>query len=147
MTEKTLATEEPPTSAWTITGFTVNLSAADLKEAIAFYTALGFEESFRVPTEGTPRHVEVKKDGVTIGLNSLGAFRDELGFEASQEGASVELVLWCNDSDAAYAQALAAGAPTLREPYDFLNGRLHVARVFDPLGNPLAFVQKRGASS
>ena len=40
----------------------------------------------------------------------------------------MEIVLWCEDVDAAYAQALAAGATVMREPHDFQEGRLRVAR-------------------
>jgi lactoylglutathione lyase len=148
MSQKTFLTEEPATrAAWTLTGFQVNLYAEDVEPAIAFYAALGFEESYRYLAAGTPQHVEVRNGGLTIGVSSVDAARAEHGFEASQDGASVEIVLWCNDSDAAYAQALAAGATVLREPHDFQNGRLHVARVFDPLGNPLVLVQKRDTRS
>jgi lactoylglutathione lyase len=134
-------------SGWTLTGFQVNLYAEDLEAAISFYGALGFDESYRYPAEGTPQHVEVRNGGLTIGVSSVDAARAEHGFAASQEGASVEIVLWCDDTDAAYAQALAAGAAALREPHDFRNGRLHVARVIDPLGNPLVLVQKRDSRS
>jgi predicted enzyme related to lactoylglutathione lyase len=148
MSQKTFPTEEPATrAAWTLTGFQVNLYAEDVDAAIAFYAALGFEESYRYPAAGTPQHVEVRNGGLTIGVSSVDAARAEHSCETSQDGASVEIVLWCNDSDAAYAQALAAGATVLREPHDFQNGRLHVARVFDPLGNPLVLVQKRDTRS
>jgi predicted enzyme related to lactoylglutathione lyase len=148
MSQQTFPTDEPATrAAWTLSGFQVNLYAEDVEAAIAFYTALGFEERYRYPAAGTPEHVEVQNGGLTIGVSSVDAARAEHGFEASQDGASVEIVLWCNDSDAAYAQALAVGATVLHEPHDFQNGRLHVARVFDPLGNPLVLVQKRDTSS
>lgn len=148
MHQKTSPTADPATpAALTLTGFQVNLYAENVEVAIAFYTALGFEESYRYPATGTPRHVEVRNDGLTIGVSSVEGARTEHGFEASQDGASVEIVLWCNDSDALYAEALAAGASVLREPHDFQNGRLHVARVLDPLGNPLVLSQKRDTSS
>jgi predicted enzyme related to lactoylglutathione lyase len=56
----------------------------------------------------------------------------------------MELVLWCEDVDAAYALALGAGAIALREPHDFQGGRLRVGWVADPVGNPLDLVQKKG---
>jgi catechol 2,3-dioxygenase-like lactoylglutathione lyase family enzyme len=50
MSQKTFLTEEPATrAAWTLTGFQVNLYAEDVEAAIAFYAALGFEESYRYP--------------------------------------------------------------------------------------------------
>jgi uncharacterized glyoxalase superfamily protein PhnB len=133
--------------AWTLTGLLVNLYAEDVEPAVAFYSALGFEESYRVPATGTPLHVELRKDGTTIGVSSVDAARDEHGFEASQEGASVEITFWCDDTNAAYTHAIAAGAAVVREPYEFQNGRLRVARVTDPLGNPVVFVQKQESSS
>jgi uncharacterized glyoxalase superfamily protein PhnB len=144
MSQKTIQTEELSTHAtWTLSGFQVNLYAEDVKPTVGFYSALGFEETYRYPATGTPRHVEVRNGGLTIGVSSVEAARTEHSFEASQDGASVEIVLWCNDPDAAYTQAIGAGATVLQEPHDFLNGRLRVARVLDPVGNPLVFVQKR----
>ena len=55
----------------------------------------------------------------------------------------MEIVLWCEDVDAAYAQAFVAGATVMREPHDFQDGRLRVDWVMDPLGNPLELVQAR----
>jgi lactoylglutathione lyase len=148
MSQKRFPTDESATrAAWMLKGFQVNLYAEDVEAAIAFYTALGFEESYRYPLAGTPEHVEVRNSGLTIGVSSIEAARTHHGFEASQDGASVEIVLWCDDSDAAYAQALAAGATVLREPHDYQDGRLHTARVFDPLGNPLVLVEKRDSAS
>jgi len=124
-------------------GFQVNLYADDVQQGVDFYSALGFEESYRSP--GVPRHVELKGAGLTIGISSVQAARDDHGVEVSQDGAAMEIVLWCDDVDAAYALALAAGAAVMREPHDFQEGRLRVGRVMDPLGNPLALVQERGA--
>jgi predicted enzyme related to lactoylglutathione lyase len=144
MTSNSVPTEESTNRAtWTLTGHQVNLYAEDVEVGIAFYTQLGFEESYRYPATGTPEHVEVRNGGLTVGVASVEAARVHHGFEASQDGASVEIVFWCSDSDAAYAQALAAGASVLHEPHNFQNGRLHVARVFDPLGNTLVLVEKR----
>jgi uncharacterized glyoxalase superfamily protein PhnB len=148
ISQKTLPSDElAAQNAWTLTGFQVNLYAEDVDGAIPFYVALGFEETYRYPAEGTPAHVEVRNGGLTIGVSSVHAARNDHGFEASQGGASVEIVLWCSSSDAAYAQALELGATVLHEPHDFQNGRLRVARVLDPLGNPLVLVEKRSTSS
>ncbi len=104
---------------------------------------MGFEESYRYPPAGEPRHVELRNGGLTIGIVSVEAARDEHGLEVSQQGAAMEIVLWCDDVDAAYAQALAAGATVMRQPHDFQEGRLRVGWVMDPLGNPLELVQER----
>lgn len=135
--------ENRPSKAWTLTGFQANLFANDVEPAVTFYAALGFEESYRYAPAGEPLHVEARNGGLTIGIASVQAARDEHGLEVSQEGAAMELVLWCDDVDAAYAQALSAGATMIREPHDFQEGRLRVGWVTDPLGNPLELVEKR----
>ena len=90
-------------------------------------------------------HVELRNGGLTLGIASVRAARDEHGLDVSQEGAAIELVLWCDDVDAVFAQAVAAGATVMREPHDFQDGRLRVGWVMDPLGNPLELVQERSA--
>ena len=127
----------------TFTGFQVNMYADDVEPGVAFYAALGFDESYRYAPNGEPLHVELRNAGLTIGIASVLAAREEHGLEVSQEGGAMEIVLWCDDVDAVYAQALAAGATAMREPHDFQNGRLRVGWVLDPLGNPLELVQAR----
>lgn len=134
-----------PREGWTPTGFQVNLYADEVEPAVSFYAALGFEESYRSAPAGEPLHVEVRHGGLTIGIASVQAAREDHGLQVSQEGAAMEIVLWCDDVDAAYAQALAAGATMMREPHDFQDGRLRVGWVMDPLGNPLEFVEERKA--
>jgi hypothetical protein len=57
MSQTTFPTEQPAApAAWMLTGSQVNLYAEDVKTAIAFYTALGFEKSYRYPAAGTPQH-------------------------------------------------------------------------------------------
>jgi predicted enzyme related to lactoylglutathione lyase len=139
--------EEPPTCTWTLTGYQVNLYADDVETAIAFYKALAFDEKYRYPATrytGARRGSERWSHDWRL-LHRRCSRRH--GFDVSRDGSSVEIVLWCDDADAAYAQALAAGATVLREPYDFQNGRLHVARVFDLLGYRLVLVEKRDTTS
>jgi hypothetical protein len=40
---------------------------------VSLYTQLGFEESYRYPTTGTPEHFEVRNGGLTIGVASIEA--------------------------------------------------------------------------
>jgi predicted enzyme related to lactoylglutathione lyase len=147
MSEQTFPRESASRATWALTGFQVNLCADNVEAAVAFYRALGFEEKYRYPATGTPEHVEVRNGCLTIGVSSTDAARARHGFDVSQDGSSVEIVLWCSDADAAYVQALAAGATVLREPYDFQDGRLHVARVFDPLDYRLVLVEKRDTTT
>jgi len=124
------------------TGFLVNEYADDVQQGVDFYSALGFEETFRTPREGVPRHVELRAAGLTVGISSVEAARDDHGVEVSQGGAAMGIVLWCEDVDAAYAQALAAGATALHEPHEFQGSLLRVGWLMDPLGNPLQLVQE-----
>ena len=52
----------------------VNLYTGDIEAALHFYgDLLGFEETFRTPTEGVPDHVELRLDGFTVGLGTVEA--------------------------------------------------------------------------
>ena len=46
----------------------VILFSPNLPRAVAFYASLGFRESFRVPAEGDPIHVDLTLDGYKIGI-------------------------------------------------------------------------------
>lgn len=122
------------------TGSQVNLYAEDVERSVAFYRDLGFEETYRYPPEGEPSHVELSGAGLTIGVASPRAAREEHGIEVSEAGAAMELCLWCDDVDASYEQALAVGATPMSAPHDFQDGRLRVAWVADPTGNPIELV-------
>jgi hypothetical protein len=58
----------------------------------------------------------------------------------------VEVVLWTEDVDQAYAELIAAGVPAMRAPHDFL-GFLRAAWVMDPEGNPVEIVTRLKAES
>jgi catechol 2,3-dioxygenase-like lactoylglutathione lyase family enzyme len=55
----------------------------------------------------------------------------------------MELVLWTDDTDAAFARLVAAGARALSEPHDWLDGSLRLAWVADPDNNPIELAQHR----
>lgn len=46
------------------------LFSTDLPRAAAFYERLGFTETFRVPTDGEPIHIDLVLDGYRLGLAS-----------------------------------------------------------------------------
>jgi hypothetical protein len=50
----------------------INLYSRDLPRAAAFYSELGFVETFRTPASGEPSHVELKLDGFTFGIATIG---------------------------------------------------------------------------
>ena len=132
-----------PTNDRTLfTGSQVNVYADDVERVVGFYTRLGFVESYRYAPDGVPWHVEARGADLVLGVASPAAARADHGLDVSQDGAAMELVLWCTDVDAAYALALDAGASPMREPHDFQDGRLRVGWVADPVGNPIELVQQ-----
>ena len=124
----------------------VNLFSSDVERTAAFYSHLGFVESFRTPMHGAADHVEFKLEGLTLGVGSARAgIRDHgLDLRHDERGRSAEVVLWTHDVDAAFALAMRHGARVLQEPHDVRG--LRIAYVLDPDGNPVEFVQHRDRS-
>jgi len=60
------------------------------------------------------------------------------------EGRGMELVLWTEDTDAAFARLVAEGAQVLSAPHDWL-GELRLAWITDPDGNPIQLVHTQRA--
>lgn len=121
----------------------INLYTRDLPRARAFYESLGFVESFRTPPTGEPIHVELKLDGFTIGLATLESAVRDHSLSPRGEGRWIEIVLWTEDTDGAVARLTTAGAPLLAPPHDWLDGRLRVAWIADPDGNPIQIVEQK----
>lgn len=118
----------------------VVLFSDDLPRAVAFYARLGFTETFRVPTEGEPIHVDLVLDGYKIGIASVASTRDDHGLDPVPDGQRAAVILWTDDAAAAFAELTADGAPTLAAPRKWL-GRLLIAWTADPDGNPIQIVQ------
>lgn len=120
----------------------INLYTRHIGRSVAFYRGLGFVETFRTPREGEPVHVEVALDGFTIGIATVEAAIADHGLSPQLDGRAIEIVLWTDDTDAAFARLTTAGAPILSRPHDFL-ADLRLAWVADPDGNPIQIVQRR----
>ena len=118
----------------------VILFSDDLPRAAAFYTGLGFTETFRVPADGEPIHVDLVLGGYKIGIATAASAREDHGLTPIAEGQRVTVVLWTDDTASAYAELVAGGAPALAAPHVFL-GRLLIAWTADPDGNPVQIVQ------
>ena len=118
----------------------VVLFSTDVTRSAAFYASLGFEEVFRTPATGEPIHVDLKLDGYRIGIASLDSTRDDHGLDPVATGQRAAVVLWTEDVRSAYAELVAAGVPGLKEPHEWL-GRLLIAWLADPDGNPVQIVQ------
>ena len=120
----------------------INLYSRDLSQAAAFYSELGFVETFRTPASGEPVHMELAKDGFTLGIATMEAAKEH-DLRPGGEGHWIEIVLWTDDTDAAVNALVAKGAPLLSPAHDFLDGKLRSAWVADPDGNPIQLVQRR----
>jgi glyoxylase I family protein len=87
----------------------VILFSNDVSRAVSFFTGLGFTETFRVPSEGEPIHVDLVLDGYTIGIASVGSTREDHGLEPVPEGQRAAVILWTEDTRRAYAELTAQG--------------------------------------
>ena len=116
------------------------LFSEDLPRAVAFYSRLGFTETFRVPTEDVPIHVDLALDGYKIGIASVASTGDDHGLDPIPEGQRAAVILWTDDTAAAFAELTSSGAPALAPPHEWL-GRLLIAWTADPDGNPIQIVQ------
>ena len=119
----------------------VILFSADVERASAFYQRLGFRESFRVPQEGTPIHVDLELDGYKLGFASIQSSRDDHGLDPAVGGQRGTITLWTADTQAAYGALLDGGVRALSAPSVWLD-RLLVAWVEDPDGHPIQIVQR-----
>lgn|SRR5690606_1895350 len=120
----------------------ITLYARDIHRTMEFYAGLGFVERFRYAPDSELRHVELQLDGFTLGIADVEAARHDHGLSPNLDGQAIELVLWCEDTDGAFARLVTAGAPVLSQPHDWLDD-LRLAWVADPDGNPIQLVARR----
>ena len=118
----------------------VILFSEDIPRAVGFYSRLGFVERFRVPVDGDPIHVDLELDGYKIGVSSVASTRADHGLDPIATGQRAAIILWTDDTTTAYKDLVAAGAPALAPPHEWL-GRLLIAWTADPDGNPVQIVQ------
>lgn len=124
-------------------GALVNLYTADIEAGIHFYRdLLGFHETFRTPTDGTPEHVELRSDGFTVGLGTVEAAKRVHGVDASPGTPAMALVVWTDDVEDAYRQLVDAGVPSVQPPHDTGNDNRN-ALLRDPDGNLVEIVSKK----
>ena len=103
-------------------------------EAMAFYTrAFGAKEKFRMPNpQGGIVHAEIEIGDSTIMMADEAPQMDAFSVEHFG-GSPISLLIYTEDCDAMYAQALAAGGKSLREPADQPYGD-RMSGVRDPFG-------------
>ncbi len=120
----------------------VNLYTADIDAGLRFYRdPLGFEETFRTPTEGTPEHVELVLNGFVLGLGTVAAAQRVHGVDAAPGSPAMVLVVWTDDVEAAFKELTSAGAPVVQPPHNTGNNNRN-ALVRDPDGNLVEIVAK-----
>ena len=76
----------------------VILFSENLARAVAFYSSLGFTETFRVPTEGEPIHVDLTLDGYKT--STVASTRDDHGLDPVPAGQRAAVILWTDDTAA-----------------------------------------------
>ncbi len=118
----------------------VILFSEDLARAAAFYARLGFTETFRTPADGEPIHIDLVLDGYRLGIASVASVRDDHGLDPVATGQRAAVIVWTDDTPAAYADLVAGGATPVASPHQWL-GRLLIAWIADPDGNPVQLVQ------
>jgi len=116
------------------------LFTEEIERATRFYQALGFREVFRTPKDGDPIHVDLMLDGYRIGLATGRSTREDHGLAPVVAGQRAAVILWTDDTPAAYTTLLELGAKPLHPPSTWLD-RLLIAWAEDPDGHLIQVVQ------
>jgi catechol 2,3-dioxygenase-like lactoylglutathione lyase family enzyme len=119
----------------------VVLLSRDVERAVAFYTAVGFAEVFRTPSEGPPIHADLELDGYRIGFATEASTRDDHGLDPVASGQRAAVILWTDDTAAAYARLQELGAQPVKPPSRWLDDLL-IAWLEDPDGHLVQVVQR-----
>ncbi|MBM7569271.1 VOC family protein [Paenibacillus sacheonensis] len=115
----------------------IGIVVKDMKKALDFYRALGFD----VPAEqdGQP-HVEIQQDGVRIAFDKVETAREVYGGWEEPSGHRIELAFACDGASAVdelYGKITELGYASVREPWDAFWGQRY-AVVADPDGNQIS---------
>ncbi len=110
--------------------------AREVVRSVRFYESLGFEEHFRLPEDGEPGYVALRRGAAELAVVTVESPRELIGVEAGA-GPCFELFVYVDDVDRTVSELRATGASVLREPADMFWGE-RVGWVTDPDGNPIA---------
>lgn len=72
---------------------------------------------------------DLRRDGYKIGIASVASARDDHGPDPIAEGQRAAVILWTDDTPAAYATVTGSGAPALVAPHEWLRRLLIADRV------------------
>ncbi|MDT0304989.1 VOC family protein [Streptomonospora wellingtoniae] len=111
------------------------LSCGDLARSLAFYRdLLGGVETYRFPEEGPPQFVALAVGGSEIGLGPVSAQPWHGRRQRPATGHRIELCVYVDDVDDAFARAGADGFEAVAEPAETPWGE-RIAWIGDPDGN------------
>jgi glyoxylase I family protein len=122
----------------------INFYVENVEVAAQFYIEhFGFVETFRIPDQGAPIHVEITLGSFVLGIESQEASQtmQSLSFE-SAKFPHAELALRTENVDEAYAMLMEKGVVSIRAPHDLLPS-LRIAWIMDPDGNPVRIVTRK----
>jgi len=105
----------------------------NVTESVRFYTALGFEETFRLPPQGEPGYVSLRRGEAELGIVDAEWPADQLGTSVGKEP-RFEMFVYVDDVDEATSWLRGV---VIKEAQDMPWGE-RVAYVRDPDGNPVA---------
>lgn len=110
---------------------------------VKFYEHFGFVAFFRLPPDGEPGYVGLRRGAAELAVVDA-AWPSDHYARPFGTGARFEMFVYVDDVDAAVG-GLGDRAVVLREPADMPWGE-RVAYVADPDGNPVAVAQAASAS-
>jgi lactoylglutathione lyase len=110
--------------------------ARDVVRVAAFYARLGFEERARLPDEGEPGFIGLRRDEAELAVVTVESPRQLIGLDVGT-APRFELFVYVRDVDREVADLREAGHTILRDAEDRPWGE-RVAYVADPEGNPVA---------
>ena len=106
-----------------------------------FYEELGFERHFKLPAEGEPGYVGLRRGSYELAVVSAEWPEQQYGASVAP-GVRFELFVYVDAVDELVESVRARGTQVLCEPADMPWGE-RVAYVADPDGNPVALAQAR----
>ena len=114
--------------------------ATDVEAMAAFYERLGFQMHFRLPDEGVPGYVGMRRGASELAITTVESPRTLAGVEPLGGGPRFELFVYVDDVDGTIAALRRAGITVLRDAVDMPWGE-RVGFVADPEGNPVSLAQ------
>jgi lactoylglutathione lyase len=116
--------------------------ATDVLRTVEFYAALGFEEHFRLPADGEPGYVGLRRGAAELAVVTVHSPQRLIGVEPGGSP-RFEMFVYVDNLHQHVLALRRSGAAVLREPADMPWGE-RVAYVADPDGNPVALAARPG---